>query len=148
MRWARFKHACTTPTPWQPDSLMSQMSIVHDLEVKLMSANDNSLSLEIEDNETSALWCPKGWDFGKRRISGGKLRGGRLRFFAVWGECVISEGFERVLKIDVGDLFLRIRYRWIHQHKTTTIWENMFVTSSQHHVEGSRLETTKKHGRE
>lgn len=37
---------------------------VHDLEVKLLSANDNSLSLEVEDNETSALWCPKGWDFG------------------------------------------------------------------------------------
>lgn len=47
------------------DSLMvPDVPDVHDLEVKLLSANDNSLSLEIEDNETSALWCPKGWDFG------------------------------------------------------------------------------------
>ena len=62
------------------------MSIVHDLEVKLLSANDNSLSLEIEDNETSALWCPKGWDFwflGKGGFPAVNFMGGQVKVLAV-----------------------------------------------------------------
>lgn len=37
---------------------------------------------------------------GKGRISGGKLHGGQVKVLAVQGECVRSEGVERVLKID------------------------------------------------